>query len=710
MNKEQHHRNKYPQDANSQLNYISWDSTNAESKKIAFEAYSETLTELGYTESSRQPYSDLDPYASSRPGLARYHYESMRPDESVPKKIEDIIFYSDKIYREVGIIRNIIDLMGDFACQGVRLSHKDKRIEKFYKNWYKKVEGKERSERFLNYLFRVANVVIQRQSVDINLKQRARLFKTSAALEMEEVDIVKNNIPIKYNFLHPCNVEVVGGKLATFSNKKRYAFKMPKNIMAALNTQSEETKDVLKNIPAEIRDAIIKGTSYPLPEDSTLVFHYKKDDWENWACPIIYSIAKDIVMLDKLKLCDIAALDGAISNIRIFKLGSLEHGIAPGPGMAAKLKEMLKKHVGGGTIDLVWGPDIELLESKTAVHQFLGPAKYEPTLNNIFGGMGIPQSLTGFGGGGTTNNFISLKTLIQRLKYAREVLISFWEKEIAIVQEAMGFAEPAEIEFDYPDLGDSDSEKALLVQLADRNLISNELLRQRFGHNNTLEESRINTEYQAVEAETAPPKYGPYVNGEPEQDLEKIALQLGTLTPEQVGVEPKFGKSQKPIALRQPQNSAKPKGQPQQGRPKTSKDKVKRKTKTFKPKSKASLEIWAKDAQAKIAKMLYNPILESTGKSNIRELTVEEHNAAEELKFDILLRLEPMENITNESVAEAFACYQEDVSGMHGITMFYKQTLKEVSDDLDRQLTLAEARDIQTKIYTDLIMETYYED
>jgi len=102
------------------------------------------------------------------------------------------------------------------------------------------------------------------------------------------------------------------------------------------------------------------------------VFHYKKDDWLEWAYPMIYAIMDDVILLEKLRLADIAALDGAISQIRIFKLGSLEHKIAPSRAAASKLAEILESHTGVGTIDLVWGPDIELIESSTQVHQFLG--------------------------------------------------------------------------------------------------------------------------------------------------------------------------------------------------------------------------------------------------------------------------------------------------------------------------------------------------
>ena len=46
----------------------------------------------------------------------------------------------------------------------------------------------------------------------------------------------------------------------------------------------------------------------------------------------------------------------------------------------------------------------------------LGSEKYTSVLNSIYAGLGVPPTLTGMAtnGGGFTNNFISLKTLVER--------------------------------------------------------------------------------------------------------------------------------------------------------------------------------------------------------------------------------------------------------------------------------------------------------
>ena len=129
------------------------------------------------------------------------------------------------------------------------------------------------------------------------------------------------------------------------------------------------------------------------------------------------------------------------SNNTALGFGALEKNICGDNNTALGIKSLsnniygndnliLGNNVGGGTMDLVWGPDIELIESRTSVHQFLGEGKYMPHLNSVYAGLGSPPTLTGtFGAAGTTNNFISLKTLTQRLQYGRDVLADFWKNQ-----------------------------------------------------------------------------------------------------------------------------------------------------------------------------------------------------------------------------------------------------------------------------------------
>lgn len=692
--------------------YITWDGDLADKRDALHEA-SKGLEEFGLVDKTHAGYSsrfrdfsNLDGPTGGRPGLTKGDYDIFRPEESVPTHIKGIFHRADLIYNKVGLVKNVIDLMGDFASQGISIVHPNKRIEKFYRNWFEKIKGEERSERFLNNFYRVGNVVINRQTAKISVKVSDNLYRSIASPDLiinkEEQIVEKREIPWRYTFIDPICVDIMGGPLSAFVGEKNFAITMPADLRRIINNpKNDSEKALISQLPEAIIQAAKTKKPYLLDPLKTCVYHYKKDDWKSWAYPMIYSIMDDINIIEKLKLADLAALDGAISNIRIFKLGSLEHKIAPTAAAAAKLGQILGNNVGGGTMDLVWGPDIELIESKTSVHQFLGEAKYTPHLNSIYAGLGIPPTLTGtFGASGTTNNFISLKTLTQRLQYGRKVLASFWKNEIALVQKAMGFKYAAKIEFDRMDLSNEDTEKALLIQLVDRNIVSDELVQRAFGFDPDTEKSRLNRESRDRTGERMVPKAGPWYDPKLEDALKKIALQTGVAAPSQVGLvldKKKAGeKTLQDIKIDTKTNPLAPNpGIPQQGRPKQSKDKTKRKTKKFSPRTGASLHLWAVAAQDQISDIVNPYLLSFYNKKNMRSLSSLEYTEAEITKTKIFLSIDPLVTVTEELVLSKLNTINSvDINLRNNL---YQDLVNRTSSEIHRVLTADELR--YTKAY-----------
>ena len=696
--------------------YVTWGDDLA-SKQEALKQASYSLDEFTLVEKTTAggrryslDFSNLDGLTGSKPGLTKDDYYAFRPQEAPPNEIKYILLRSEKIYQKVGLVKNVIDLMGDFASHGIKLVHRNKRIERFFRRWFKKINGKDRSERFLNNLYKSGNVIIDRRTAKISIKVSDQLYKSLGAAysivkDISDISIEKREIPWKYTFMDPSCVEVSAGALASFNDKRSYELVLPASLRKLINNpKTDNEKLIVSTLPNEILQAAKTKKPYPLDPNKTLVFHYKKDDWQSWAYPMIYAIMDDITVVEKLKLADMAALDGAISNIRIFKLGSLEHKIAPTKAATAKLAQILGNNVGGGTMDLIWGPDIELLQSNTNVHQFLGQEKYVPHLNAIYAGLGIPPTLTGtFGAAGTTNNFISLKTLTQRLQYGRDVLVEFWEKEIALIQEAMGFKYPAKIEFYRMDLSNEDTEKALLVQLADRNLISDELLQTKFGIDPDMEKVRLNREHKDRKGSRMVNKAGPWFDPQFENSLKKIALQTGLVAPSQVGLDLNKKKNGEKSGLdiksettqqKQPTPNNNLSGVPEQGRPKLSKDKEKRQTKTFSPRTGAKLSLWAYSAQDRINDLVNPIILSFYNKKNVRSLSSSEYSSLEDIKNYVFFNLTPYDNIDRYNL-QAYLSNKNN-----NVLLQYYNWLKALKTDLDRDLTVDEIKQAKASFYS----------
>ena len=694
--------------------YRSWASK--KDQEQAFSAYSEAIqgqrihkAKANYS-TYRRDYSDLTTNLSGRPGLKQSDFDWFRPDDRVPTTAKEIISFARYAYRRIGLIRNSIDLMGDFACQGVRLAHKNKRIEKFYNDWFNRIDGQHICERLCNLLFREANVVIKMKTAKVNAKKRLEMQKAVASPDMQpiggDIQFSKYEIPWRYNFLDPILVDIIGGPLASLTDEPMYSIKVPSTfslkMSTMLNNPDIEIQKILSKIPPDVQRSIKENKAILLDKEKTFVYHYKKDDWQDWADPMTYACFRDLVLYEKLKLADAAALDGAISKIRVWKLGSLEHKLAPTPTASATLDEILGANVGGGTKDIIWGPDIDLIETSTDVQSFLGEEKYRPTLMAIYASLGIPPTLTGtFGASGTTNNFISLKTLTERLNYVRNIVVNFLDEQVRIVQKAMGFKQPATIEFDYMHLEDPSAILTLLLGMADRNILSDEYLQRFIKANPEIENRRITKENNSKSE-----KVSPFHQASQDFQMKKIALQTGLSAPSEVGLELEEKKDGEESLMTMKQKEAKMKSGQQgrpvtntqtglPGRPKNSNDTGPRKERTFKPALKASIQTWAKEAQTKIADILNPGILAQFSKANMRSLTTEEFDHSEELKFNILMHMEPLSEINPENIHKAISSMQNSYSSD------CKKWIDDASYELERKLSIDEIRNIRIAFYTD---------
>ncbi len=661
---------------NKRSPFVTWsgDSDKARAFEISGEAI-DAYEGVQSSSASHRSFLDIEPNLSVRQQFTRDDYYRFRTNERIPSQQKHIIKMCMDAYNKVGIIKNIIDLMGDFASQGITLVHPNKKIERFYKKWFQKVGGRERSERFLNILYRCGNVIVKRRTAKVSKKAQQDLSK-AADMSIDPMKIIKREIPWVYDFLNPMSVEVIGQELALFAGEPKLALKVSDMIRKMSKKSEVQYNKIVKDLPKDIQQALTSGQKYiELDMEKTSIYYYKKDDWSLWAYPMIYAILDDIVMLEKMKLADMSALDGAISNIRLWKLGDLDHKILPTKAGINKLRNILASNFGGGTMDLVWGPEIDFKESSTQIYRFLGSEKYEPVLTSVYSGLGVPPTLTGLAksGGGMTNNFISLKTLVERLEYGRQILMGFWKEEIEKVQKAMGFRKPAQLHFDHISLSDEAAEKNLLIQLADRDVISSETLVERFGEIPEIEKIRVGRESRDRDNDKMPKKASPYHNPQHKNDMEKIAYTKDKLSNDDVGLpeEPEVENPKPsipnhpprqeederlgpPEAPEQEENYG-PVGRPEDGRPRFSKDKQKRKQKRVLPRTKmgadfVNLMLWAMDAQKGISEILNPALLHHYGKKNVRSLTKEHQEELNYIKLGVLSNINPYDNISAELI------------------------------------------------------------
>ena len=563
-------------------------------------------------------------------------------------------------------------------------------------------------------MYRAGSLVVERSDGILDIKESKEWKKVGA----EVTKARKVEIPLKYTIHSPLALEAVGGEVASFLDKPYYFLKIGSDLMNGirnlktnwLQIPKDELNTMMSDIPKILTDPNNKRSGYiQLDQTKLYPFHYKKDDPEVWAKPLINSILEDLVELAKAKLSDNTALDGVISTIRLWKLGiydpaNPQSSILPTRAGIQKLRNVLASHSSGGVLDLVWGPELDCKEISTSTHNYLGEAKYKPIWNNIYEGLGIPPTLTAGGANsGMTNNMLSLRTLVERLQYGRNLLIDFWNQQIKLVQTAMGFSKPAKVNFPEMSLSDDATMKKLLIDLVDRDIISAETVQKNFGFIPESQNSQVNREYKKRKLARTPPKASPLHNPNTENEMKKIALQGGGVSPSEVGLElgeKKEGETNqlelqsKLSPKKDPNLKFKPK-KSNNGRPPSSTDKKPRKQRTPQQ-MKAGLDkfMWAESTQAQIAKIVTPVVTSALGKKNIRQLSVEETQALEDIKFSVLCNMESNAEITEDLV---YKLIEEKTPGwaISGIT----QAKKDFKESNHREPTVDEVRQLQSSIY-----------
>ena len=113
------------------------------------------------------------------------------------------------------------------------------------------------------------------------------------------------------------------------------------------------------------------------------------------------------------------------------------------------------------------------------------------------------------------------------------------------------------------------------------------------------------------------------------------------------------------------------------------------------------MELWAREAQGKIAELVNPGLLQQFGKKNMRSLTSEELSKSEAIKFGILFNLSAFEDIDERSVAAALKKKLTD-----GVITKCDEWISNAASDINRKLSIEEIRNIRVSFYIENSIQT----
>lgn len=636
----------------------------------------------GFYAESHYRRGDID----VKPPYSKDHYDYYRPDDAIPEgrnqqEQQKIMAICYSHYEKVGVIKSIIDMMSEFGSEGISIIHEDDGPNKFYQEWSRSVNLEDRAERFLNWLFKSGNTVVRRKYGKINTTRIKQLKEKNPSVDY-------GNIPLGYVFYNPANIELMGDDLAAFSEEKKYGIKIAQSVLSKyIKTPSNDVeKEIFDKLPIEIKRAIEKKPTtkgyylVEIPKDKIYVAHYKKDDHQIWAKPLIYGVLSDIQFNEKIKLAKLSSLDGFINVTRLWKLGDHTNNVMPTPEAGAKLANIIANNTGSGGVDIIWDSMISMEEFYPPIENL---SNFSENTSAILLGMGIPESLVGSkdttGKASTGSNSVSLKTLVKKLEAGRRELRKWLNAEIDIIQERMGFRTRPEIQFANADLFDEQVYFKMILDLVDRNILSEERVLQIVNEIPSIEKARIAKEEKMRKDGAKPNKASPYYNPqlENQQDHEIVKIKLTDKLQSKNDSNNSNTENESKRVLKEPRD---------RGRPPNSRDSIRRTRKTKAEQIALTYALY--DKVSEISNQMY---LKYYKLSNARQFTNEQKKEIEAAKIKILSQIEnPESEIDLVKIKDNFN------------NTLYQNFINLLEDSLEKGLTNEERKAIITGVYIDL--------
>jgi len=394
------------------------------------------------------------------------------------------------------------------------------------------------------------------------------------AQEESKKPVGKRRIPWRYVLFNPFQMELRGTK---FVGEQRWVFIVDNNTMNDMGSgrlkQRSTHFDFLDetdiNLPPEFKkmsgllspDAPAGEHNDPrvieLDQRRLYTMHYMKDDHEDWAEPLLWPVMADIFYKNKLRQMDMSVCDSVINAVTIYKLGNLKEGYVASEEHMAKFAEFLRTPT--QAMNMVWNDALAVESVYPPVEKILSMAKYESVDRDILRGIGIPDTLIGGAQNGNfSTGFLGVRTLLERLEEGRQTVMRWLMKELQLLIETLGIRRLPSIRFGKMSLRDEKSEKMLIIQLLDRNIISIEAVLEAFGEEFEIELERLKDEERIRENTGLFQKHSPYVDPINDLDAEEQMKKESDIRLQEKRMDNKLKKKEN----KEKRNSQGPTGRP----------------------------------------------------------------------------------------------------------------------------------------------------
>lgn len=377
--------------------------------------------------------------------------------------VSDAIKLCQKAYWNVAIFRSTIDVQSEFSNSRLRFRSPNKRVEKFFTSWYKKIGGWTLGDSFFREWFRSGNVFLYRFDGKIEWNEIRKLSRTDTS----NADIVRT-IPLKYVILDPGQIACLGG--SSFVDAE-YGKMLTSYEVSRLKSahKTDKEKEFFDNLSEENRKSIMNGTNpmITLDSDKLISVFCSKQDYEAMSVPMYYPVLNDINLKLEFKKAEQVVARTVDYAVLLVTCGSDKKTPKENDQLANHLAELFSSESVGRVLisDATTKMDFTIPD----LNKIFGEEKYKVVNSDIANGlMNIFWGDEKF-----ANSMVKIQVFLERLNQAREAYLNmFLRPEMERIAKEIGFNQIPDVFFEQINLKDEVEYMKIYTRLAESGLIT----------------------------------------------------------------------------------------------------------------------------------------------------------------------------------------------------------------------------------------------
>ena len=396
---------------------------------------------------------------------------------NIPDEFHDIIPIMRKYYENDGLFGTVIDILVQFTIDGaIQNITKDKSAQEFF-----------------DAIVETSNLKVATRWAVLDYYLNSNVFPYRTNTKQFKKSRIGKKVPLyEWTILNPDFVRVSGSLLF---NRNVISISPSDELIELIKDANK--KDIPQFMPASMVRAIKNGDDIELDPDNVFHIARNKQPYQRYAPVALKRVIKPLQVKEKYMQMDLSTANGIINQIVIFKLGSDKFPVLSDEPLKRfhKLLETPSK-----AYQLVWNHALEV-DYIRSDPQALDPAKYGPVNRELMFGFATPTSLIGGETGSYGKDYIAVKGLVERLRWAREDLEAWIEREFRLIAEENNLKTWAKPKLGSVNLEEERTFRQVLVNLFDHGVLSAETLLSESGFEFLTEVEKLKIEKKIKEQE-----------------------------------------------------------------------------------------------------------------------------------------------------------------------------------------------------------------